>query len=429
MVTLHSVPVAPRSRNAFGAFAARIAKAAKSLKRIRILHVNATPKGGGVAELLRSLVAMERAAGLRSSWVSIEAPEHFFEITKRIHNGLQGKKIKLSSRDVKTYREVNAHIAKALARIPSDLIVIHDPQPLGVIRTFHKYPMIARIHIDCSKPDRRALAAILPELDAYECVMFSHEKYVPRAMDRKCISISAPAIDAETEKNKGGGMKDEGRRNPPSSLIPHPYLLIKKIGIDPTRPLAVQISRFDPWKNPLGVIKAYHLAKKKIPGLQLVMMGIMAAQDDPEALGIYREIEKAAKGDKNIHLLAKPADLKGFTNDEVVSALQSRADVVLQLSTREGFGLTATEAMWKGAAVIGGPALGIRRQIENGKNGFIAKTPEDAARLIVRLVNDDRLRARIGLAAHRSVARRFLMPRMLLDHLKMYGKVRKSVSP
>lgn len=171
------------------------------------------------------------------------------------------------------------------------------------------------------------------------------------------------------------------------------------------------------------MIAAYHLAKKKIHGLQLVMMGVMTAKDDPEALGIYRDVVKAAKGDRDIHLIARMEDLDGLSNDGVVSALQGAADVVLQLSTREGFGLTATEAMWKGAAVIGGPALGIRTQIENGKNGFIAKTPEDAARLIIRLMNDDRLRARIGLAAHRSVARRFLMPRMLLDHLNMYRKV------
>lgn len=223
MITLHRNPVGKRTKKSFGAFAARIAKAAKPLKGLRVLHVNATPKGGGVAELLASLVPYERAAGLRSSWVSIEAPAHFFKLTKRIHNGLQGKWIAFSKADLAAYRAVNAHITQALARIPADLVVIHDPQPLAVIRTYHQSPMVARIHIDCSAPNPRALAAILPELDAYECVMFSHESYIPRKMDRRCIQISAPAIDAETEKNKGGGMKDEGGRNPPSSLPLIPF--------------------------------------------------------------------------------------------------------------------------------------------------------------------------------------------------------------
>jgi len=421
MIALHPVSVGKRTTSSFGDFAKRIREAAKPIKGLRVLHVNATPHGGGVAELLRSLVPLERAAGLRSSWVSIEAPPHFFDITKRIHNGLQGKRIALSSNDVHVYRLVNAHIAERLARIPADLIVIHDPQPLAVIRTYHLAPMVARIHIDCSDPDPRALAVLLPELDAYECAMFSHAAYVPRAMDRRCIRISAPAIDAEAKKNMYPNFAtnpfDRRKDGRISSVL-------RALHIDPSRPLIVQISRFDPWKNPLGVIRAYRIARRSIPGLQLVMMGVMAAQDDPEAARIFRDVVREAKGDPDIRLLAKPEDLKGHSNDAVVSALQSSADVVFQLSTREGFGLTATEAMWKGAAVIGGPATGIRTQIADGKNGFIAKTPEEAARLTVRLIGDPGLRARVGLAAHHSVAKKFLMPRMLLDHVKMYLKVR-----
>jgi trehalose synthase len=383
-----------------------------------VVHVNATPVGGGVAEMLRALVPLQNAAGLRATWYAMQAPKRFFEITKEIHNGLQGKRFGLKIHDLGYFLDVNRKIAKELSGISFDLAVIHDPQPLAVIDAYHqprhrrgqrrgRSPMISRMHIDLSRPDRRILRFLAPYLSAYEKTVFSLRSFAPRGLRKDQIAVIPPAIDPLNGKNRAFSAARANK-------------VIEDVGIDPKRPLMAQISRFDPWKNPLGAVEAYRRAARVIPGLQLALVGIRRAQDDPEAVRIFRDVRSAARGDKNIFLFSRLDQLKGRTNDEFVNAVQTAADAILQLSTREGFGLTVTEAMWKGAAVIGGPAAGIRSQITDGVDGFIAKTPKVAAKRIISLLNDPALRRKIGREAQRTVRRSYLIPRQLLDHLRLY---------
>jgi trehalose synthase len=379
----------------------------KALKGRRIVHVNATPVGGGVAEMLRALVPLQNAAGLRASWYAMQAPKRFFEITKEIHNGLQGKRFGLKSHDLDYYLDVNRRIAKELSGINFDLAVIHDPQPLAVIDAYHQSPMISRMHIDLSRPDRRILRFLAPYLSAYEKTVFSLRSFAPQCLRKDQIVVIPPAIDPLNRKNRAFSITKARK-------------VIEDVGIDPKRPFMAQISRFDPWKNPLGAVEAYRRATKEIPGLQLALVGIRRAQDDPEAVRIFRDVRSAARGDENIFLFSRLDQLKGRTNDEFVNAVQTAADAILQLSTREGFGLTVTEAMWKGAAVIGGPAAGIRSQITDSADGFIAKTPKIAAKRVVSLIKDPALRRKIGREARKTVRQKYLITRQLLDHLRLY---------
>lgn len=380
--------------------------AAAVLKGIRILHVNATPKGGGVAEMLSSLVPLECGMGLCSSWHAMEAPARFFRITKEIHNAVQGKQFRLPSADIEYYRSVNVKLASRLARLPFDIAVIHDPQPMAVIASVHDRPMISRLHIDCSHMDARVRRLLYPYARAYDRVVVSRPE-CRLGLPRSIVSVIQPAIDPLSPKHR-----DMTRA--------YAWRLLARLGIHPKRPLLAQVSRFDPWKNPLGVLEAYRLAKRRMPDIQLVLAGIMAASDDPEASSVFREVKKASKGDPDIHLFSDIKQLRGITNDRFVNAIQCGADIVLQLSTREGFGLTVTEAMWKGAAVIGGSGAGIRLQIQHGENGYIEHTSRAVARRIEMLLGRPRLRAAIGRRAKASVREQYLVPRLLRDHLRLY---------
>ncbi len=418
MVRLNKVKLAERSIRDYRSFFSTdeqksLHALSASLKGKRVIHVNAAPVGGGVAEILKTLVPLQRDIGLRSDWYAIEAPKRFFVVTKEIHNGLQGKRFTLKRSDLAHYLSVNEKLARELAKINFDVAVIHDPQPMAVIETFHssrrkgRPPMISRTHIDLSAPDRRLLKFLKPYLTAYEKTVFSLQSFVPRGLRRDQIVIIPPGIDPLNQKNRVFPLAKAKK-------------IIKDVGIDPKRPLMAQVSRFDPWKNPLGVVEAYRRATKEIPDLQLALVGIRRAQDDPEAVKIFHEVQSATQGDKDVFLFTSLDQLKGHANDAFVNAVQVGADVILQLSTREGFGLTATEAMWKGASVIGGPAAGIRSQITDGVDGFIAKTPKVAAKRIVSLISDPALRRKIGRAAHASVRRKHLVTHQLLDHLRLY---------
>lgn len=385
-----------------------IKETAKSIGDKKIIHLNSTAKGGGVAEILKSLVPLMQNVGINCEWYSIKAPAKFFTITKRIHNGLQGANVKISKQDFNYYLEINKQIGRLLSFLDFDLIVIHDPQPLAIINFLHKSPAIARIHLDLSTPNRKLLSLFKPLINEYEAIVFSLEQFIPQGITKEKTIIIEPAIDPLNPKN--------------ITFSKNRYQdIIYRVGVDPHKPIITQVSRFDPWKDPLGVIKAYFIAKEKIKNLQLVFVGLFIEKDNPDAQKVYRRAVNFAKGDPDIHLFFKEKQLP-IKNDDLVNAFQSGSDIIVQKSIREGFGLTVTEAMYKGKVVIGGDAGGIKRQIENGQNGFIVKSPRQAARLFVKILENPQRYQKVGRLAYLSVKNRYLITRLLLDHLLLYKR-------
>lgn len=385
---------------------------ASGLEGKKVVHVNATAEGGGVAEILKSMIPLQNDVGLEAEWYAIsEAEERFFEITKNIHNGLQGEGRDLTKEEKEIYLEHNRRIADKLKKIGADFYVIHDPQPTACVRHTSLDRCICRIHIDTTSPRRQVRDFIFPFLKHYDRIIFSMEDFVAPELKSEKVKIAAPAINPFNKKNESVSKKKAED-------------VFKKAGIESKRPLVTQVSRFDPWKDPLGVIKAYKKAKEQIPELQLAYVGFIFAQDDPEALEIYEKTRQAAQDDPDIYLFSDPDFLEktGLNNDEFVSAFQAASDVVLQKSIREGFGLTVTEAMWKGQAVIGGKAGGIKHQIEHGISGLLVESPEECAQKIVEICRDKRLKQGLGRGAKERVVKEFLLPRLLRDYLEVFNE-------
>lgn len=372
----------------------------------KIIHLNSTPVGGGVAEILQSLIPLSRSLGVDVRWFAFKAPLPFFRITKRIHNGLQGGRVRFKKDDFQYYLDVNRQLAEQLRKFKFDLLIVHDPQPLAIINFFHLSKMILRLHIDLSEPDQRLLRFLKPYMKMYDRMILSLKAFVPKKFPYKKVVFIPPAIDPLSTKNR-------------ALSLPRAKEILTWLGIDVARPIITQVSRFDPWKDPLGVIKAYFIAKQKISRLQLVLAGFRLEKDNPEAQKIYKRALKFAQGDPDIYLLFDLKKYK-FSNNEIIGALQTYSDIILQKSLKEGFGLTVAEAMWKSKVVIGGDAAGIRYQIKNGVNGYIVKSPEEAAKIIVKIFNKPALGREIGQGAQRSVREKFLITRYLRDHLKLY---------
>jgi trehalose synthase len=259
-------------------------------------------------------------------------------------------------------------------------------------------------HIDLTTPNKSVLDALMPLTQDYDQLIFSQTAYVPKDLgDKVPVLIAPPAIDPLTVKNT------------PMDLA-QAQKVVRVMGIDTDRPLITQVSRFDLWKDPWGVIDAYRIARESVPGLQLILLGLSQATDDPEGVKVYQTVADHAGDDPDIHLYIDPAEMP-VSVDEVVNAVQMASAVLMQKSTREGFGLTVTEGMWKGKPVIGGDAGGIRVQINDGVSGFLVSSPEECAKRLVELLKDESLAARIGKAARESVRQRFLLPRLALDYL------------
>ncbi|MDP2708924.1 MAG: glycosyltransferase [bacterium] len=389
-----------------------ILKLAKPLKGLKVFHVNSTPRGGGVAEILNSLVPLMKGVGLNAAWHTIPPRNSFFEITKKMHNALQGKDYNFSFAARKNYLAHLAKTAELMKDMKPDVWVIHDPQPAGVIMFLPDFnPAIARIHIDLSAPNREVWQFVSGFLEQYDRVIFSSKDFAPQErIFRGKTVIFPPAIDALSVKNK---------------IMPRPKAkeILKSFGVNPDRPLIAQVSRFDPWKDPLGVIEAYKIAKKKIPSLQLALVGIFLAQDDPEAKKIFSQCEKAVKNDPDLFLFAQKELLGSLEVDEFVNIVQTAADVILQKSIKEGFGITVAEGMWKSKPVIGGRAGGIKLQIENGENGYLVSSPGQAASKIIYLLKNPDKGAALGDQGRKTVSRNFLMPRLLSDYLKLLKQV------
>jgi trehalose synthase len=371
----------------------RITNKAEKLRGLHIVNINSTYYGGGVAELLSSLTLLTNAFGIRTGWRVIQGRPDFFSITKKMHNALQGEEINLEELKTSIYEEVVFENAMRM-HLDHDLIIVHDPQPLPLIRHFRKRaPWIWRCHVDLSHPNPGLWAYLAPFIESYDAVVLSLPEYAQKLGTPQHFIM--PAIDPFSATNKDLSSDEIGKR-------------LRDYDIPIDLPLVVQISRFDKWKDPQGVLDAFRMARKEVD-CTLVLVGNLAT-DDPEGQDVYASLCECRE--ERIRILS-------VEDSTLVNALQRRATVVLQKSTREGFGLTVAEAMWKGTPVIGGRVGGIKHQIEDGQNGFLVDSTEDAAERIVRLVRDRKLRERLGEHARETVRRRFLMPRLMEDWLDL----------
>lgn len=379
---------------------------AAPLRGARVLHLNATPYGGGVAELLRSEVPLLCDLGIAADWKLVTGDERFFSVTKAIHNGLQGAAEPIPREAWDTYDRQSRSTADALDG-RYDLVVVHDPQPLPLphLRGRGGSRWIWRCHVDTSEPNPSVWARLERYFDDYDAAVFTSPAFVPRTFPSHLVEVVAPAIDPESPKNMELG-ETLARR------------VLGWLGVDLDRPLAVQVSRFDRWKDPVGVIEAYHLAKARRPDLQLALVGSMAL-DDPEAWAIYEDIQLRSSQDPDLYVFT---NLNGVSNIEV-NAFQRLADVVIQKSIREGFGLVVSESLWKGTPVVAGRAGGIPLQLSDGVGGYLVDTVEQCAERIVELLDDREKATALGQLGKERVRARFLLPRLLRDELGLYRRL------
>lgn len=374
----------------------QIRKKAKSLQHLHIANVNSTYYGGGVAELLTPLTLLMNSVGIKTGWRIVHGPPDFFSITKKMHNALQGGKINLSDRKIKIYEGIIHENSVRTHLEDHNMVIIHDPQPLPMIHHYRKNgPWIWRCHVDLSNPNREIWHYLVPFIEKYDAVILSVEDYKQKLKTPQVFFM--PAIDPFSIVNREMSEREIKER-------------LNHYKIPTDLPLVVQISRFDRWKDPEGVIEAFKLARKEVD-CTLVLLGDIAT-DDPEGPGVYESL--LGSREERIIIIS-------HQDTALVNALQRTAAVVLQKSLREGFGLTVTEAMWKGAAVIGGKVGGIRHQIQNGVNGFLVSSVGEAAERIVQLIKDKKLRVRLGQKAKETVAKRFLLTRYLEQYLDLFN--------
>jgi trehalose synthase len=372
----------------------RILHKAHRLRDLRVLHLSSTFYGGGVAEMLSSVTLLARSLGIKADWRLIQGSPDFFNVTKKIHNALQGAEINLTDLKKEVYEEVVVQNALRM-ELDYDFVIVHDPQPLPMIMHHRRTcPWIWRCHLDLSHPDPAVWEYLLPFINEYNAVILSLPEYAQPIAPPQAFIM--PALNPFSLKN--GDLDDAAIRD-----------RLEHYGIPVDKPIVAQVSRFDRWKDPEGVIRAFHLAAREVDA-RLVLLGNVAT-DDPEGQEVFEELLKHK--DDVIILTAEDSAL--------VNALQRRASVVLQKSLREGFGLTVTEAMWKGAAVIGGRCGGISHQIEDGTNGFLVSTVDEAAARIVQLLRDRALRDRLGHEARETVRQRFLMSRLIEQYLDLFS--------
>jgi trehalose synthase len=406
------VELAPRSIEAYAESAgaevvSELRRLATPLRGLRVLHINATPNGGGVAEILRSMVPLLRDLGLVASWQTIVAEPAFFAVTKAIHNALQGAPHTLTREEQAIYVTWQHRNAAHLAG-EYDIVVVHDPQPLGLVQVAgaRGARWIWRLHVDSSHPDPSVWAFLRPFLAGYQAAVFTMPQFVPPDVDAAQVQIIAPAIDPLTPKNL-------------SVPQARALALLAELGLDPGRPLVAQVSRLDPWKDPIGVIDAYRLVRQSVPGLQLALLGVIAARDDPEAVGMAQAVRTHADSDPDIHIYTDLAQV----GPEEVAAVQQSAQVVFQKSLREGFGLTVAEALWKVTPVVGGRVGGIPLQLQDGVGGFLVGSVAEAAERARWLLEHPPEGRAIAARGRDQVRANFLITRLLADEFRLYADV------
>jgi trehalose synthase len=374
----------------------RLREKARPLQGLHVAHVNSTYYGGGVAMLLDSLTSLMNSVGIQTGWRTIQGAPDFFGITKKMHNGLQGGDFNLTEMKMQIYEDVIYKNAMRNHLEHHDFVILHDPQPLPMITHYERRgAWIWRCHVDLSNPNKELWDYLVPYIERYDAVIFSIEEYRQSLKTPQLFFL--PAIDPFSITNKELTEEEINER-------------LNHYRIPTDLPLVVQISRFDRWKDPEGVIKAYQLARREVDCL-LVLLGNVAT-DDPEGQEVYQSL---------LSLRSDRIRVLSHEDTALVNALQRRAAVVLQKSIREGFGLTVAEAMWKGTPVIGGNAGGIRYQIQDGVNGFLVSSVEEAADRLVHLIKDEKLRRQMGKRAKETVRERFLLTRLLEQYLDLFN--------
>jgi len=391
-----------------------IKELAEALNGLKVLHVSATAFGGGVSEILYALVPLMRDVGIEAEWQVMLGREEFYNVTKRLHNALQGAPQGLDDDEWKIFERYNAMNATEIES-GWDVIIIHDPQPAAIKRHVPEKAQqwVWRCHIDLSEPNPGAVERMVPLVEEYDGAVFHLDEYVPDALrdgdgnpgrDGFDIHICPPAIDPLSPKNMQLSPEDAA-------------FVCDQFGIDVDRPLICQVSRFDPWKDPIGVIDAYRKVTEQVPEVQLALVGSMAT-DDPEGWEFFNSTMAYADGDPNIHILNNLNNVGAIE----VNAFQSQADVMVQKSTREGFGLTVSEALWKARPFIGGDVGGIPLQVQDGHTGFLVSSPDECAERSLRILREPDLGKQLGRSGKEHVRKHFLMPRLLRDWLRIFSR-------
>ncbi len=409
---LQLVNVGHKSLADYGSIVSRglmneIRRLAEPLAGKRVAHLSATAFGGGVAEINYTLVPLMADAGLDTEWRIIKGADEFFAVTKTIHNALQGDAKGLTASDLEVFHRYNALNAEQFPADDYDFVIVHDPQPVAMIDAFpqRSAKWIWRGHIDFSTPNDAVFAELLPSIRQYDAAIFHMREYVPRTGGLPPAYIWPPAIDPLTPKNMALSAEDA-------------EYIVDQFGIDVERPLLTQISRFDPWKDPLGVIDAYRLVKERFPAVQLALVGSMA-HDDPEGWDFYNRTVEYADDDPDIFILSNLNNVGGVE----VNAFQVHSAAVLQKSIKEGFGLTVTEGLWKARPTIAGRVGGIVAQIEDGRTGWLVDSSEDCARACVEVLGDPERARQRALHGKEFVRRNFLTPRLLRDWLVLFNRL------
>jgi trehalose synthase len=410
-VMLQLVDVGPQSLDGYEGVIGKerldeLRELAAPLRGARVVHINATSYGGGVSELLRSLVPLYRALEIDAMWKVIPGSQDFFRVTKGLHNALQGASFDLTPQVKETYIHHNERIAGFL-EADYDFVFVHDPQPLALRRLHGRNSArwVWRCHIDTSKPDPEALAFLRPFIAEYDALVFTMDEFVPADIRDLRVAIMPPGIDPLSPKNVAT----------PADLCRQ---IVRWAGVHPDRLLITQVSRFDPWKDPMGVIEVYRHVREQVPGTQLALLGQMAL-DDPEGWEIYRDIVAQTQGDLDIHVLT---NFTGIGNMEV-NAFQSCSNVVLQKSIREGFGLVVSETLWKGTPVVAGRAGGIPMQMPPEVGGYLIDTLDECVDKTVRLLESSHEARELGTTGRAYVREHFLITRLLRDELRLLASL------
>jgi trehalose synthase len=379
----------------------KLRQLASNIQGVRVVHVNSTREGGGVAEILNKMVPLMQALQIDTRWEVIKGSPEFYQCTKGMHNALQGNRINISREQIAAYESANEAFARDYGSVleEAEVVFIHDPQPAPAVNLCRgrKGKWVWRCHIDISQPHRPVWNYLRQYVANYDASIFSMQRFAQNLPHIQYLL--PPSIDPLSDKN---------RDLPPSEVA----AVREKYGIDPEIPMILQVSRYDRFKDPVGVILAYQLVKRSIP-VQLVLAG-GEATDDPEGQVVLDEVRQAAGNDPDIRILNLPPDAHLEIN-----ALQRAADIIVQKSVKEGFGLTVSEAMWKEKPVIGGDVGGIRLQIQDHHTGFLVTSPEGAALRIRYLLHRREMITEMGRRAREFVCQNFLLTRHLRDYLAL----------
>ena len=384
-----------------------IHRLAAPLKGRRVVHLSATAFGGGVAEINYTLVPLMADVGLDVEWRIIRGAEEFFNVTKALHNGLQGDPRSLTPDEVEVFRRYSTLNAEELPADDYDFVIVHDPQPVGMIDHFatRKAKWIWRGHIDFSTPNQEVFDVLLPSIRRYDAEIFHLRDYVPHTDGLPPTFIWPPAIDPLTPKNMALSPEDA-------------EYIVDQFGVDVSRPLLTQVSRFDPWKDPLGVIDAYRAVKERHPGVQLALVGSMA-HDDPEGWDYYNRTVAYAADDPDIYILSNMNNVGAVE----VNAFQVHSAATIQKSIREGFGLTVSEALWKARPMVAGRVGGIVTQIEDGVTGWLVDSAAGCADACAAILSDPAEARARAIRGKEFVRRHFLTPRLLRDWLALFNRL------